>query len=152
MLAEEAPKITDWMQAWGSLAGLVMSTAAVVFTGLLFRHEIRVRREESRDAAAAQARLVVVHIAGMQMAESGEVGPMVGVCWRIKNHSQSPIFDAIVAIDEWTENRWGEVIEDDASGMVKCDPPLPLESGPFDQREALVAIQFTDAVGLRWTR
>ncbi|WP_346540180.1 hypothetical protein [Micromonospora sp. DPT] len=43
MLAKVAPKVTDWMQAWGSVAGLLMSTVAVLFTGLLFRHEVQVR-------------------------------------------------------------------------------------------------------------
>ncbi|MEU7610111.1 hypothetical protein [Micromonospora sp. NPDC049204] len=157
MLAAEAPKITDWMQAWGSLAGLVMSTAAVIFTGLLFRHEIRVRRDEQRDSEAAQARLVVAQIAGLEMAgtdkETGyPVGTMVGVHWRVKNHSQAPIFDAVVSIDGWTEERWGEVIEGQASGVVQCDPPLALDYGSYDPREALVTVEFTDVAGLRWTR
>ncbi|WP_328651310.1 hypothetical protein OG598_24915 [Micromonospora sp. NBC_00330] len=89
MLAAEAPKITDWMQAWGSLAGLVMSTAAVIFTGLLFRHEIRVRREEQRDGEAAQARLIVCGVAELDV-RGDEVR---GAFWYVANHSSAPIFD-----------------------------------------------------------
>ncbi|GID96979.1 hypothetical protein Adi01nite_63910 [Amorphoplanes digitatis] len=45
--------------------------------------------------------------------------------WRLRNHSQAPIFDLLVWMDEWEDNRWGEVIEDQATGTAKCDPPCP---------------------------
>jgi hypothetical protein len=158
VLAAEVPTITDWMQGWGSILGLLMSTVAVIFTGGLLRHEIRVRREEKADSDAAQARLVVAHVVGTEEPPVGRengrtiFGPMTGVCWQIKNHSQAPIFDATIFINEWVDSRWGEVIEKEASGTAKCDPPLPLDYGPFDPREALVTVDFTDAAGLRWTR
>ncbi|MGC4857308.1 hypothetical protein ACLQ24_29070 [Micromonospora sp. DT4] len=78
MLAAEAPKITDWMQAWGSVVGLVMSTFAVIFTGLLFRHEIRVRREEQRDGEAAQARLIVGRMINWKPSGANAYGELVG--------------------------------------------------------------------------
>lgn len=157
MLVADAPSVTDWMQGWGSIVSLAVSTGALVFTGWLLRHEIRVRREEKADADAAQARLVVAHIVGAEMSgadhDTGrQVGSMVGVKWRVKNHSQAPIFDLFISIDGWEGNRWGEVIEDEASGTVKCNPPLPFDSYPYDPREALVKVEFTDAAGLRWTR
>lgn len=30
--------------------------------------------------------------------------------------------------------------------------PLPFDSYPYDPRESLVRVEFTDAAGLRWTR
>ncbi|MGC4748930.1 hypothetical protein ACLQ28_25210 [Micromonospora sp. DT201] len=95
MLAAEAPKITDWMQAWGSLAGLVMSTAAVIFTGLLFRHEIRVRREEKTDAESVQARLVVgtdIYLVPKQ----GQPDLFVEAGVKVVNYSNAPVLDLTV--------------------------------------------------------
>ncbi len=34
MLAVELPKVTDWMQEWASLAGVLVSALAVVITML----------------------------------------------------------------------------------------------------------------------
>jgi len=149
--------VTDWMQGWGSVLSLPLSLGALIFTGWLLRHEIRIRREEKADADAAQARLVVAEVTGPEMSgtdpDTGHlVGPMVGVKWRIKNHSQAPIFDACVSINGWKEDRWGEVIDRECRGMVKCDPPERFDNSPFDPREAMVTVEFTDAAGLRWAR
>jgi hypothetical protein len=146
------------MQGWGSLLGVLMSTVAVIFTGWLLRHEIKVRREEKADADAAQARLVVASVVGEEMSgrdpNTGHpVGAMVGVRWRLRNHSQAPIFNLFVWVDEWQDDmHWADVIEDEAEGTAKCDPPLPFDSYPYDPRESVVRIEFTDAAGLRWTR
>ncbi|MFF3867090.1 hypothetical protein [Micromonospora sp. NPDC001898] len=157
MLAADAPSVTDWMQGWGSILSLAVSTGALVFTGWLLRHEIRVRREEKADADAAQARLVVARIVGEERSgthpEIGHLtGPMIGIRWRIRNHSQAPIFDVFVSINEWRDDLWGDVVEGEASGTAKCDPPLPFDSYPFDPREAIIEVEFTDAAGLRWRR
>jgi hypothetical protein len=93
VLAAEDPKITDWMQAWGSVAGLAMSTLAVLLTGILFRHEIRVRRDEKESAESAQAQLVVVgvdHFLG-----DGDKG-WTGTSWFVRNESTAPISNLIV--------------------------------------------------------
>lgn len=154
VIVADGPSVTDWMQGWGSILSLPLSLGALIFTGWLLRHEIRVRREEKADTAAAQARLVVARALGVVLTDidpntGHQVGPMVGLKWQIKNYSQAPIFDAIVSVEEWQDNRWGEVIETEASGTVKCDSSL--EFG-FDPREALVKVEFTDAAGLRWIR
>ncbi|MFD6771185.1 hypothetical protein ACFWC6_33780 [Micromonospora chalcea] len=168
MLAEEAPKITDWMQAWGSLAGLVMSTVAVLFTGLLFRHEIRVRREEQRDNEAAQARLVVGIIAEWEPSEVNEwgdlVGPAVSLTWQVKNYSQAPVFDVRISFYA----NWGHdfgvvrfsnkkpvavaVIEESASGQVGITPTEIRDEEGFDLSRFTVSVEFTDASGVRWKR
>jgi hypothetical protein len=105
VLAEEAPKITDWMQAWGSFAGLVMSTVAVIFTGLLFRHEIRVRREEQRDSEAALARLVVYEFRRVDTTDVDDDGNLIGdvvyIEYRIRNLAASPILDVTFSLSHF---------------------------------------------------
>lgn len=44
----EAPKVTDWMQGWGSLAGVLAGAAAAVAAAWLLLHE----RQQARDAQA----------------------------------------------------------------------------------------------------
>jgi hypothetical protein len=95
VLAADVPKITDWLQAWGSVAGALMSAGALVFTGLLLLHEIRVRREERRETAIAQARLVWAEALNPVGSESGG---WTGVDWVVHNHSSSPIFNAEVGV------------------------------------------------------
>lgn len=158
MLAEEAPKITDWMQAWGSVVGLVMSTAAVIFTGLLFRHEIRVRRDESRDAEAAQARLIVGEI----MYPFGPAGQYDGVSWVVHNHSSAPIFSLYVAVSSSSLDglllyRGNPDDYPDAvapggsvSGSWTFDEPIPEHSWVPDGGR--VMLEFVDASGLTWQR
>lgn len=159
VLAAEAPKITDWMQAWGSLAGLLMSTAAVIFTGLLFRHEIRVRREEQRDGEAAQARLVIaqpVKFSGHSRGK-GREWALTDAYGVIDNYSGAPILDVAVRVI-----RRGEVVtEEDAKLPVLADStqwgvnlvePIDQEKDDPLPEDFLPQIEFTDASGLRWIR
>ncbi|MEU4555926.1 hypothetical protein [Micromonospora violae] len=165
MLVAEAPKITDWMQAWGSLAGLVMSTAAVIFTGLLFRHEIRVRRDEKQDAEVAQARLVVgriVHFGRNASVEpSGHVSGVISEFgWSVKNYSSAPILDVGVWVAhaedeelEWHEERTWDVVEGEITGSIALRKSIDLgpenfeDPGNFD-----VVLVFVDAEGRSWLR
>ncbi|MFF4810015.1 hypothetical protein ACFY03_17550 [Micromonospora chersina] len=156
MLAAEAPKITDWMQAWGSVVGLVMSTAAVIFTGLLFRHEIRVRREEQRDNEAAQARLLTAN----HHVQRGD-GPPV-LFWEVVNHSAAPITDLDVYIspasldDSYLVER-ERVVEDkllppgkSIDGWKTLFPPFPQsDEGHYRIR---MELDFVDSAGLSWRR
>lgn len=158
MLTAEAPKITDWMQAWGSLAGLVMSTAAVIFTGLLFRHEIRVRRDEQRDNEAAQARLVIGAVTEAVTVD----GLVVGARWLIVNHSNAPVFDVHVSV----LNRHGEgrpLVEGDSDKSIEILQPGQSEKGSVtfiyhwpeelvDRDQMWIAVFYLDASGIQWSR
>ncbi|MEV6695238.1 hypothetical protein AB0M35_27570 [Micromonospora sp. NPDC051196] len=158
MLAAEVPKITDWMQAWGSLAGLVMSTAAVIFTGLLFRHEIKVRREEQRDSDAAQARLIV----GEVTHQFGPSGVFEGVGWTVYNHSDAPVFELYVSVSSnylddvplylGQPNDYPDGIApgSQVNGSWTFDRPFPEERWLPDG--ARVMVEFVDASGLTWKR
>ncbi|MEV0810300.1 hypothetical protein [Micromonospora sp. NPDC050200] len=155
MLAEEAPKVTDWMQAWGSLAGLVMSTAAVIFTGLLFRHEIRVRREEKQDAEASQARLVVATLTGMAKSFGSRGGhDMMG--YRIMNLSSAPILDVTIR-HIWENNPMGPphripILVGEEEGQLPVWRELGTPFKKIIEEASYVEILFTDANGHKWKR
>ncbi|TDB79620.1 hypothetical protein [Micromonospora sp. KC721] len=157
MLAvEEVPKITDWMQAWGSLAGLLMSTVAVLFTGLLFRHEIRVRREEQRDNEAAQARLVVARpIAMKRDGERSDEITHVGCL--ITNYSSMPIFNLTVRLyvtgyldSIGDEPALFSVVQDDVAWTAALR--WPVRDSDLLQDEFYCVLDFVDSAGLSWRR
>ncbi|MEU7924034.1 hypothetical protein [Micromonospora sp. NPDC049801] len=164
MLAAEAPKITDWMQAWGSLAGLVMSTFAVVFTGLLFRHETRVRRDEQESREAAQARLVIPVLTRDDDESDGVVvrrDPTEATVTLV-NHSAAPIFDVHVDV-AWQESfRWpgrrremqGTVIANGGRrfAVVEKSEAVRFELTGTAAYLGQARIRFTDAAGLVWQR
>ncbi|NES31746.1 hypothetical protein GCE86_02825 [Micromonospora terminaliae] len=156
MLAEEAPKVTDWMQAWGSLAGLLMSTVAVLFTGLLFRHEVRVRREERRDAEAAQARLVLAVRTGPEPAGSRATVPPSRVGYRVLNFSGAPVLDVLIRY-VWAGGSVGPthhlpVLVGEEQGELRVpadlDPHVTEALADF----SAIEIIFTDASGQKWQR
>ncbi|WP_326561384.1 hypothetical protein [Micromonospora sp. NBC_01796] len=164
MLAAEAPKITDWMQAWGSVVGLLLSGIAALATWLLFRHEIRVRRDERRDNEEAQARLVVGHIVDFGPAayvdpESGLVGRIESIAWRVKNYSSAPIFNLGVWIHHsdflmyWSSEETWDVVDDEIGTKAELYEPLDSrELGCFETKDFELSVAFTDANGRSWAR
>jgi hypothetical protein len=69
----DRPKVTDWMQAWGSLGGFLAAVGAAGFTGWLLRHELGSarrseerarldRRTEAERSRRALAELVTYHL------------------------------------------------------------------------------------------
>ncbi|WP_144420152.1 hypothetical protein [Micromonospora haikouensis] len=160
MLAVEAPKVTDWMQAWGSLAGLVMSTFAVIFTGLLFRHEIRVRREERRDNEAAQARLIVTRCVGLSYKDEDGIRFVESVHFEVLNFSGLPILYPMLFArtggygcrsSAYVE----QVVTDRLVGEMVPKRPFPARikgGGQLDAGYVSTEIYFTDANGLSWQR
>jgi hypothetical protein len=164
VLAAEAPKITDWMQAWGSVVGLLLSGVAALATWLLFRHEIRVRRDEQRDEEAAQARLVVGSIVAFGPSvdiihEGGVVqGSVRSASWKVKNYSSAPIFQVGVWLNVRTHDGWGEdqiwdVVDDEIQGTIGIEPALESGSdGYYGLDDFTVEVVFTDAGGATWLR
>ncbi|TYC05675.1 hypothetical protein FXF53_04475 [Micromonospora sp. WP24] len=157
MLSAEAPKITDWMQAWGSLAGLVMSTFAVVFTGLLFRHEIRVRREEQRDAMAAQARLIFGKVLEIKRV-GGEERVMEVMKFEVQNFSSLPIVDVACSIygdgGLIAEGLPMDLVESGRKTgyTTKLNMQIPWQRFDDVAKGAWVQVRFVDASGVRWRR
>jgi hypothetical protein len=156
------------MQGWGSILSLVVSTGALVFTGWLLRHEIRVRREEKADNEATQARLVV----GTVIRSQGELvngvfadNPATSVTWRVKNYSQAPIFDVELQLHP----HWGHdvmlrralhkrkpvrvgIVEDEEQGMIEIPPTVITDELGHDLSRFQTIVTFTDASGVRWRR
>ncbi|WP_124774368.1 hypothetical protein [Micromonospora inaquosa] len=155
MLAAEAPKITDWMQAWGSLAGLALSGIAALATVLLLRHEIRVRRDEQRDNEAAQARLVVGRIKAIERSMLLEIASSGAylryeVVWEVSNYSGLPVFDLTVNLfEDVVPAARADVVDGTFSAKFQVDEAL---AETYSVGEIPITIQYSDASGLRWRR
>ncbi|WP_410815405.1 hypothetical protein [Micromonospora sp. 050-3] len=152
MLAAEAPKITDWMQAWGSVVGLLLSGLAAMATWLLFRHEIQVRREEQRDNEAAQARLIVPVLDDLPR------DPDELRSFTIANYSGVPFYDLRVMLlrDERLIGTYPSALHV-LMGEVKGSFSYLQLPGVNVERAARtgtlgIGVYFTDASGLRWSK
>jgi len=162
VLAEDTPMITDWMQGWGSIAGLMMSTLAVAFTGLLLRHEIRVRREERRDLEAAQARLILPTLLDFSDEIEPSSGEFRSIRWEVVNHSATPILAlrAELRLREYrklptavkTIGKTVPIISGNHVGNFHFEDPFwnKFDNHPSDIFSLI--IWFTDAGGRQWTR
>ncbi|WBB76112.1 hypothetical protein O7602_11570 [Micromonospora sp. WMMD1128] len=155
MLTEEAPKITDWMQAWGSLAGLVMSTVAVIFAGLLFRHEKRVRREEKADAEEAQARLVVATFTGLRRAMNDD-SEYTHAAYSVVNFSAAPVLSLELRhVYQGFGLTWPsrlQILRGEVKGSLALFDPLPEPEGNRLAPRIDLEITFTDSNGFDWKR
>ncbi|GIG93153.1 hypothetical protein [Plantactinospora endophytica] len=123
--AAEDPKVTDWMQGWGSVLGVAVGLIASAATAALLVYEIRAGRcaraeaardraeaaqdralavAERRDAVAAQARTVVIngiHISNLR------TGILKRFAFTVANYGSGPILDVHpqVVIDGDTVDR-----------------------------------------------
>jgi hypothetical protein len=157
MASASGPQITDWIQAWGSVLSLIVAAIALLFTGLLLRHEIHVRRAELADTIAAQARLVVPQL----YAESAV--PQVAtrsIRWSVRNYSSAPVTNLRIEIG------WQDRVELMVDRHVVLEPNAQIEeelglTQPIVRRVAdpkpaarrlYISVEFTDAAGLLWVR
>lgn len=153
------PSITDWMEAWGNLAGALFSACAFVAAVGLLWHEIRIRRTDEVDRLAAQARMVLVSVLDAR-GETHSAARMLMV--NVRNHSQAPIIDVEVrAVRKTTDGGADDVMEFHVEAIEagQSDGDLWLLKTPVTlSRTSPVAghidteVQFTDAQGLRWIR
>ncbi|MBG6066356.1 hypothetical protein [Micromonospora ureilytica] len=161
MLAADSPTITDWMQGWGSILGLLVSTGALIFTGLLLRHEIAVRREEKADDQAAQARLIIPRLHGAEF--KGEQGrALTAVKWVVQNHSEAPVMAVLVrvypkgAFDRGRYHKAKYVLEPHAKqdGWWELPEVIPWPPEQIEPPLGGLSIdaQFVDSSGLQWRR
>ncbi len=158
MALSDAPKITDWIAAWTGIFGLIVATLALIFTALILRHEIRVRREDQHDLAAAQARLIVSTI---ELALDVPRVVVRSVRWRVHNYSSAPIVNLRVVIGR-RRNRVDLMLDRHAvlepGGEIDeelgLDEPIVWRVGDSEPpaRRLYVVIEFTDAAGLVWSR
>lgn len=156
--APETPNITDWMQGWGSLLALPLSLGAMVFTGLLLLHEIRVRRQERYHNDSAQARLIRVDEA---RHDDGADRKGSRIRYRIHNRSDAPILDVHVLHpspegDRYEESGQRITVEGREKGWFSfTDPALTAKIGEAKFVHSLdlpYVLVFTDAEGRKWSR
>ena len=147
----------ELMQGWGAVAGAVFSAVAAIAALLLYRHEVKYRRGERREAQAAQARLITLHLE----IEQVEAGSMTIVRCTCTNHSSQPIVNARMAVSragqpmptQQYRNRhltapgdhWDELWN---TGAATWRPTT--ESIELIDVEA--HLEFVDAAGHRWQR
>ncbi|MEU2988880.1 hypothetical protein ABZ647_31320 [Micromonospora aurantiaca] len=119
---QEEPKVTDWMQAWGSILGVVAGVGAAIAAGWLLLHE----REQARLAQAAQQResderyaeLVTWYLREKGDDEASLRRPVdAGDFWGtppdsseavlvILNNSHGCIYEVVVSIPEFRRNEY----------------------------------------------
>jgi hypothetical protein len=147
------------MQAWGSILALPLSLGAMIFTGLLLFHEVRVRRQERYHNDSAQARLVRIDSA---IHDDGSDHSTARIKYWVSNRSGSPVFDLQVLHpskdgDTWdAPSRTITVVGGERGAYSIVDPSLITKLG---EKTAFVhsldlpyLLVFTDAEGRRWSR
>jgi hypothetical protein len=159
LLSADAPNYADIMQAWGSILALPLALGAMVFTGLLLRHELRTRREDFYHSDSAQARLAVLE--GIAY-DDGADRTRTRVKYVVHNRSERVLLNvhvrhikpdgsayqsaARMITIEAGEKRWLSIIDDPqvatSIGETKMIHGMDL---PF-------ILVFDDAEGRRWFR
>jgi hypothetical protein len=161
MIIASPPLVTDWMQAWGTVAGAAFSALAFVAAVSLLLNEIFTRRRDDADRVASQARMVLISV--FDAHDSGEDGLVRMVNIHVRNHSTSPIIDVnVLATRQLDDDPAGPdtlSFEAESIGAGHADSELWLLRTPIRRtHERPLAdffstrIAFTDAGGLRWTR
>ena len=159
-LAGEAPKITDWMQGWGNVLGVILSAIAVIYTARLFRHERNMRREEKEDGDLAQARLVVGRVSGYEINPDGTIAKLQ---YDITNYSDAPVFFVNPSVYYWDgsedfdSGRVHHVLKSQATARGEvaidaADAPDILDDDTPDLSQYQVKFLFIDKNGLEWRR
>jgi hypothetical protein len=175
---------TSWLdiiQAIGVVVGAILSGAAAVLGFLLFRHERKARTEDATEAAAAQARTVMVgtsfswnSIKGSEPRDVAGGLELGGLNLNVINYSDHPILD--LAISGYLDGEDGRhevvYVVSGHAGAVRDRVLLPGEHGRSlsivpvlyqppgadgeqtypDLSKVHITITFTDIAGRRWQR
>ncbi|MBM0255516.1 hypothetical protein [Micromonospora sp. 4G55] len=158
LLTSEAPKVTDWIQAWGTIGGAVFGALAVLAAALLLRHEARSRSDERRDTEARQARLIFVRLG---LGGGNHRTGMTSVTYEIKNYSDGPIFGLSMTLtrSDREDDCFSDPVNDIDPGSVmkgkwKLDPPVAWEDGESAPPLGWISshIEFMDSAGVVWGR
>ncbi|MDG4784010.1 hypothetical protein O7614_30600 [Micromonospora sp. WMMD961] len=103
--AEEQPKVTDWMQAWGSILGVVAGLAAAGAAAALFLHERRRSEQaerqliEEREEAALNAPRAVVATPARFGTFGGDSDAHISeVVLTVHNYGSNPIRNLAVIV------------------------------------------------------
>lgn len=159
---EEQPKVTDWMQAWGSVLGVLTGLTAALAATWLLRHERQQAREartelaaERAEAALALARTVIVSAARFTIVN----GLVSNVIATVHNDSAGPIRQVQLHVDLPGQRLPLPPISAIPRGVVqesrrKFSPPVELGGdgwSPVGGRAPVTAV-FVDFTGQRWCK
>jgi hypothetical protein len=167
--AADGANAADWLEAWATVVGAVLSAGAVLVAVLVVRQEQKHRREDKLEAEMAQARLLVNKV--ISIAGSSKEG-WLGVAYEVFNHSSNRITD--IHTEVFLTDAYEVHVRDDVGELgpgerhreqVTFDEPLPwpfLRIGPLSRppvwtpggigRTVEMQTRFVDSSGLRWYR
>jgi hypothetical protein len=153
--------LTDWLQAWGTVAGALFAAVAAVAAFLLLLHEIKIRRREDADTRASTARSILVTFGQPKgkWATHETEGSITFIELYMHNFSRYPILDVAVSAERLdggaSLNTWTtDILMPGASRTTKwtLDPPVTWPTTVDPPGLFRTKITFTDDNGLRWQR
>ncbi|MFI7221437.1 hypothetical protein [Micromonospora maritima] len=158
----DRPKVTDWMQAWGSISAVFAGLIAAGAAAALLMHE-RQQAREAREALAAarsgeeeeRAQLVFASQIGLSVS-SGKIHSARAT---IFNHRTSPIHWVSGAV-ELIDGRQIPLLPVEfilpgghANLRGPAEPLIPSSGDArMDQDLSIAILEFTDSTGQRWKR
>ncbi|MBQ1009439.1 hypothetical protein KBX53_00390 [Micromonospora sp. M51] len=163
----EPPKITDWMQGWGSLAGVLAGAGAAVAASWLLVHERQQSREARVEAEQVGARAVQYSSLFGTMWRSPSGGARLSINFKVTNYGPQPARRVVaVARCPRAPHIWvifvAEILEPHdscgGSGMFELPdallPPTPLTSMGIDNflTDISLTLRFFDFNGREWQR
>ncbi|MER7330955.1 MULTISPECIES: hypothetical protein [unclassified Micromonospora] len=157
---EEQPKITDWMQGWGSVFGVFAGLLAAAAAAALLMHERQQVREARAELAAArdgeeQSKAQLVMTTRPSLVT--HYGDIRSARVTVYNFRQSPVHWVSVSVrlsgGQVINLKTKEFIPPHDSTQVGGEPEAPIHAQAGGNREtAVVTVEFTDPAGQRWRR
>jgi hypothetical protein len=156
----KASSTTDWLQAWGTVAGAIFAAAAAIAAFLVLIHEIRIRRRDEDDLRASTARSVLVTAGEAKGTEPKKDvdGLILSLELFVNNFSRFPVVDVWVVAERLNGETilfWSaDLLKPGESEVLKCvfHPPLIWPHLAFPPSLFRTIVMFTDDNGLRWQR
>lgn len=153
--AQADPSLPDWLQGWGTVTGSVFAALAAVAAVAVFVHDRSARRRDEADAAAAQARSVLVLIEA-----DGSESELTEITLVLRNFSREIVFDVAIAFRRVDGLPPGATMEHgylEPDGTIRESAlalvtPLPFTRGDWPRDLVQTKLVFTDAAGRRWLR
>ncbi|MGY3515093.1 hypothetical protein ACVMYR_02120 [Micromonospora sp. PTRAS2] len=156
---EEQPKITDWMQAWGSIFGVFAGLAAAGAAAWLLIHEREQTRQARAELAAERAEAMLagprsVVVSDPMVERRG--GGSIRVTVTVHNYGVTPIRAISILLTPLRHQPEILLPEVDVIGPSGQRELVKKLAGPEWERGILLiptfAVYFRDSSGSRWRR
>ncbi|WP_212830602.1 hypothetical protein [Catellatospora sp. TT07R-123] len=159
MPLDDAPNVTDWIQAVSGLVGSFLALPAVALAGYQLAQEQRARREDEREKLAAQARLVIGKTTSLSLPNPpyGDAASLYNLSWKVRNYSEHHIAELHVSIydevngQDYPYDRMWDVLSPNGEAAGTSVIPLFPNEDP-DQSQFAVELMFVDSAGRWWRR